>query len=778
MCGKTKVHFPKTTKFSRLRHRITAAYAALFVAIAILLLVIGSYSVEHYAEQTIAKDMSANAAVFDEILAARSRQMRSSAEVLSRDFGFRESVALGDAVTVASALQSLQDRASVSYAFVVGTDGSITGNVAGITPSELASITSALDIGKEAGIIATGGKLASAVAAPIEIPNLAGWLILAQPLDQATMQRLTQLAAIDLQAEVKMASQLPAILSNAARAEGKTTEVDISGERVLYSISSLQPLGDQLRPRLLLSHSLTKALSQYREIYLLLLGLTLAAFGAVIALGGFVAKGITLPIAKLDAAARRFSSGERTFVEVETQDEVGRLAESFNFMVDAIEERERKISHIALHDILTGLPNRKLFAEQMDFALARLDSTSGLVLGYLDLDNFKLVNDTLGHPVGDGLLKQIAERLSQQLPNNIVARLSGDEFAIMSSSGEAGAGSVNFAQKLHQLFDQPFMVDGHTIPIQPSIGFAIAPSDGRSVTELLKNADLALYRAKQEGKGCYQFFEPAMDEQARKRRQVEIDLRNAIKTGQFELYYQPLYSLEKEQLTGFEALLRWIHPEYGLVNPLEFIGIAEETNLIIPIGEWVIREACRQAALWPEDLRMAVNISPLQFRSANLSNVIIQSLAASGISPNRLELEITESIFIENVENTLKCLHNLRNVGVRIALDDFGTGYSSLSYLRSFPFDKIKIDRSFVTDLQSGAPASAIIRAITTLADALGMETLAEGVEFEEQADLLRIEGCQQVQGFFYSRPVPSREASALIAQFNGGFKREVQKVA
>lgn len=778
MCDKTKVRFPKTIKFSRLRHRITAAYAALFVAIAILLLVIGSYSVEHYAEQTIAKDMSANAAVFDEILAARSRQMRSSAEVLSRDFGFRESVALGDAVTVASALQSLQDRASVSYAFVVGTDGSITGKVAGITPSELASITSALDMGKEAGIIATGGKLASAVAAPIEIPNLAGWLILAQPLDQATMQRLTQLAAIDLQAEVKMASQLPAILSNAARAEGKTTEVYISGERVLYSISSLQPLGDQLRPRLLLSHSLTKALSQYREIYLLLLGLTLAAFGAVIALGGFVAKGITLPIAKLDAAARRFSSGERTFVEVETQDEVGRLAESFNFMVDAIEERERKISHIALHDILTGLPNRKLFAEQMDFALARLDSTSGLVLGYLDLDNFKLVNDTLGHPVGDGLLKQIAERLSQHLPNNIVARLSGDEFAIMSSSGEAGTGSVNFAQKLHQLFDQPFMVDGHTIPIRPSIGFAIAPSDGRSVTELLKNADLALYRAKQEGKGCYQFFEPAMDEQARKRRQVEIDLRNAIKTGQFELYYQPLYSLEKEQLTGFEALLRWIHPEYGLVNPLEFIGIAEETNLIIPIGEWVIREACRQAALWPEDLRMAVNISPLQFRSANLSNVIIQSLAASGISPNRLELEITESIFIENVENTLKCLHNLRNVGVRIALDDFGTGYSSLSYLRSFPFDKIKIDRSFVTDLQSGAPASAIIRAITTLADALGMETLAEGVEFEEQADLLRIEGCQQVQGFFYSRPVPSREASALIAQFNGGFKREVQKVA
>lgn len=772
------MRFTTDLNFGMLRHRITAAYAALFVAIASLLVIIGSYGVEHYAEETIAKDMSANAAVFDEILAARSRQMRSSAEVLSRDFGFRESVALGDGATVASALESLQDRASVSYAFVVGTDGSITGNVTGITPSELASITNALDAGKEAGIIATGGKLATAVAAPIEIPNLAGWLILAQPLDQATMQRLTQLAAIDLQAEVKMASQLPAALTNAARAEGETTEANVAGERVLYSISKLQPLGDQLRPRLVLSHSLTMALSEYREIYWLLLGLTLAAFGAVIALSGFVAKGITSPIAKLDEAARKFSSGERTFVAVETQDEVGRLAESFNFMVDAIEERERKISHIALHDILTGLPNRKLFAEQMEFALARVDSTGGFVMGYLDLDNFKLVNDTLGHPIGDGLLKQIAERLKQQLPNDIIARLSGDEFAIMSNSGEAGASYVNFAQKLNQLFDEPFMVDGHTVPIQPSIGFAIAPNDGQTVTELLKNADLALYRAKQEGKGCYQFFEPAMDEQARKRRQVEIDLRNAIKTGQFELYYQPLYSLEKERLTGFEALLRWIHPERGLVNPLEFIGVAEETNLIIPIGEWVIREACRQAALWPEELRMAVNISPLQFRSANLSNVIIQALAASGISPSRLELEITESIFIENVESTLRCLHNLRNVGVRIALDDFGTGYSSLSYLRSFPFDKIKIDRSFVMDLQSGAPASAIIRAITTLADALGMETLAEGVEFKEQADLLRNEGCQQVQGFFYSRPVPSREASALIAQFGGGYRRDIRKVA
>ena len=770
--------FSYRPKFGMLRHRITAAYAALFLAIAGILLMVGTAGVERYAEQTIAKDMGANAAVFDEILAARSRQMLGSAEVLSRDFGFRESVALGDAVTVASALESLQDRASVNHAFVVSTDGKIMGDVAGISAAELASITRALDQGREAGIIEANGMLASAVAAPIEIPDLAGWLILAQPLDRATMKRLTQLAPIKLDAEVRTASNIPARLSGAAQAQGKATEVDVAGERMLYSISRLQPLGNRLQPRLILSHSLSMALSEYREIFWLLLGLTVAAFGAVIALGGFIAKGITSPIAKLEEAARRFSSGERTFVEVETHDEVGRLAESFNFMVDAIEERERKISHIALHDILTGLPNRKLFAEQMEFALTRLDKSGGLVVGYLDLDNFKLINDTLGHPVGDGLLKQVAERLTERLPESIVARQSGDEFAIMFSGNDASADFVNFAQKLYQLFDEPYVVDGHTIPIQPSIGFAIAPADGRTVTDLLKNADLALYRAKQEGKGCYQFFEPAMDEQARKRRQVEIDLRAAIKMGQFELYYQPLYSLEKEKLTGFEALLRWIHPERGMVNPLEFIGIAEETNLIIPIGEWVIREACRQAALWPEELRMAVNISPLQFRSANLSNVIIQSLAASGISPNRLELEITESIFIENVENTLKCLHNLRNMGVRIALDDFGTGYSSLSYLRSFPFDKIKIDRSFVTDLASGAPASAIIRAITTLADALGMETLAEGVEFQEQADLLRFEGCQQVQGYFYRRPMASRDASALIAELGGGFWPEMRNVA
>lgn len=769
---------PRNFQFGTLRNRITAAYALLFVLIFGSLAAIGMAGIERYAEQTIAKDMGANAAVFDEILAARSRQMRSSAEVLSRDFGFREAVALGDAETVASALDSLKDRASVSYSFVLSVDGNIIGNIAGIDPAELASITAALDTGKNSGIIETDGKLASAVAAPIEIPDLAGWLILAQPLNQATMKRLTQLAPIKLDAKVQMASSLPVELSAAARAKGKTTEVDVAGERMLYSISILEPLGTRLQPRLVLRHSLTAALAQYHEIFWLLFGLTLTGFVAVIALGWFIAKSITLPIAKLDEAARDFSLGERTYVDVRSSDEVGRLADSFNLMVDAIEERERKISHIALHDILTGLPNRKLFAEQVEFALTRIGTTGGLAVGYIDLDNFKLINDTLGHPIGDGLLRRVAERLTAALPETIVARQSGDEFAIMLSENENATDFVSFAQKLFHAFDEPFIVDGHTIPIQPSIGFAIAPVDGLTVNDLLKNADLALYRAKKEGKGCYQFFEPAMDEHARRRRQTEVDLRNAIKHGHFELHYQPLYNLEKECLTGFEALIRWNHPERGMINPLEFISIAEETNLIIPIGEWVLREACRQAARWPDHLRIAVNVSPLQFRSSNLNNVVLQSLATSGIRPNRLELEITETIFIENVEHTLNCLHTLRNMGIRIALDDFGTGYSSLSYLRSFPFDKIKIDRSFVTDLQSGAPASAIIRAITTLADALGMETLAEGVELQEQADMLRLQGCQQVQGFLYNRPMKSADAGRLIDDLERGFEAKMQKVA
>ncbi|BBB09291.1 diguanylate cyclase/phosphodiesterase [Sphingopyxis sp. EG6] len=279
----------------------------------------------------------------------------------------------------------------------------------------------------------------------------------------------------------------------------------------------------------------------------------------------------------------------------------------------------------------------------------------------------------------------------------------------------------------------------------------------------MKNADLALYRAKRDGKSTYQFFERSLDEQARYRRQMELDLRLAIRDGGFELHFQPLYSLQEERLKAFEALIRWPHPERGMISPAEFIPLAEETGLIVQIGEWVVREACRQAASWPGDLAVAVNISPKQFLSPNLATVVLSALATSGLPATRLELEITESIFISNVERTLDALHGLRKLGVRIALDDFGTGYSSLSYLRSFPFDKLKIDQSFVRDLTAGGNANAVIRAITTLADALGMETLAEGVEDEAQAEILRQEGCRQIQGYLLSRPINARAVHEFI---------------
>ena len=296
------------------------------------------------------------------------------------------------------------------------------------------------------------------------------------------------------------------------------------------------------------------------------------------------------------------------------------------------------------------------------------------------------------------------------------------------------------------------------------MGIAVAPDDGLDGITLMKNADLALYRAKRDGKATYHFFEQSLDEQARHRRQMELDLRLAIRDGGFELYFQPLYSMHEERLKAFEALIRWPHADKGMISPVEFIPLAEETGLIVQIGEWVIREACRQAATWDGELSVAVNISPKQFLTPGLANIVLSALASSGLPANRLELEITESIFIANVEKTLETLHSLRALGVRIALDDFGTGYSSLSYLRSFPFDKLKIDQSFVRDLAQGGNANAVIRAITTLADALGMETLAEGVEDAAQAEILRQEGCHQIQGYLLSRPIDADAVHVFIA--------------
>lgn len=747
-------------RFGSLKARITVLYAGLFAAILGMIVIIAGEGLARFAEANATRDLQANARVFDELLNLRARQMRGSADVLSRDFGFREAVATQDGATIDSALASLKSRSRTEAAFVVGLDGTLLASGdARIISAE--ALWNPLDQGREKGIIRLGDRLALAAASPVKAPDLIGWLVLAQPLDRDELERLTQLAAIDVQAQVASTGRLPAWMKQ--RKQGEVFE-RATPERFLYQVTAISALEDGLEPRLILKHSLTASLAEYAGLQYLLAALASGAIALVIVLSWRVARTVTRPLQKLDEATRMIGAGREVALIVETDDEIGRLASSFNSMVSAIEERERRIIHVGLHDGLTNLPNRKLFVEQLEQALLRLRAGEQHMVVYVDLDDFKVVNDTLGHPAGDGMLREVAGFLRSALPDATIARLGGDEFAILMQGIGEGENLAALADRIQACFQRTVTLDGQQAHCSASFGIAVAPGDGTDGITLMKNADLALYRAKSEGKSTYHFFEPALDEQARRRRQMELDLRLALHDGGFELFFQPLYSLSDEKLQGFEALIRWPHPELGMISPLDFIPLAEETGLIVPIGDWVIREACHQAAQWPEDISVAVNVSPKQFATPGLSSTVLQSLASSGLSPKRLELEITESIFISNVEKTLSVLHSLRDLGVRIALDDFGTGYSSLSYLRSFPFDKVKIDRSFIEDLSKGDNAHAVIRAITTLADALGMDTLAEGVEDQEQLEVLRQEGCQFIQGFLFSRPVPADQVARLIS--------------
>lgn len=746
-------------RFGSFGLRIAVLYAGLFAIVLAVILFIAGSGLARFAEASATRDLQANTRVFGELLDLRARQMRGAADVLARDFGFREAVATADAATIDSALDSLKARSRADAAFVVGIDGTLlaSGDERIGAPEAL---WEPLDKGRERGMIRVGDKLALAAAAPIETPDLVGWLVLAQPLDKSELDRLVQLAAIDVEAGVSTTDRMPAWLRRSD--DGRVFE-HRQNERFLYQVSPVPALENGFEPRLVLRHSLSRSLAEYASMQYLLLALAIGAIVLVIALSWRVAGTVTRPLQQLDRATRLISEGRDVELKVETDDEIGRLAASFNSMVDAIEERERKIIHVGLHDGLTALPNRKLFVEQLDRALARLREGDRLMIVYVDLDDFKLVNDTLGHTAGDALLRNVAGHLCEALPDALVARLGGDEFAIMIEAIDEDQSVAALAEKVRACFDRTVLLDGQQADCSASLGIAIAPSDGINGTVLMKNADLALYRAKDDGKATYHFFEPALDEQARQRRQMELDLRQAIREGGFELYFQPLYNIAENRLQGFEALIRWPHPQRGMISPADFIPLAEETGLIIPIGEWVVREACRQASAWPEEMSIAVNVSPKQFATSGLAQTIMQALVTSGLSPNRLELEITESIFIVNVEKTLATLHTLRDLGVRIALDDFGTGYSSLSYLRSFPFDKVKIDRSFVEDLANDGNAHAVIRAITTLADALGMQTLAEGVEATEQLDILRREGCGYIQGYLFSEPLHPRDVALLL---------------
>ncbi len=433
------------------------------------------------------------------------------------------------------------------------------------------------------------------------------------------------------------------------------------------------------------------------------------------------------------------------------------------------QKAEAHIAHLARHDQLTDLPNRVFLREELDKRLRRLRHGEKFAVLWLDLDRFKSVNDSLGHPIGDKLLNAVANTLTNCVDgDDFVARLGGDEFAIIHADVGRPEESGVLASRIIERLDTPYEIEGQQLNIGASIGLAIAPTDGKNADQLLKNADLAMYRAKADGRGSYCFFEAEMDARIQARRALEIELRGALAAGQLQLYYEPLVNAKTGEVRCFEALLRWFHPRLGAIPPGEFVPLAEESGLIGPLGQWVLRSACAEAAKWPARFRVAVNLSPIQFKNLNLVKSILGALAASGLPASRLELEITESVLLEADSRTLAILHELHSLGIRIVMDDFGTGFSSLNYLRSFPFDKIKIDQTFVRDMSKGRDSVAIIKAIIDLGRALHIEVVAEGVETEEQLSILLAEGCTEMQGYYFSKPAPIENFEKILTERNG----------
>jgi diguanylate cyclase (GGDEF)-like protein len=433
--------------------------------------------------------------------------------------------------------------------------------------------------------------------------------------------------------------------------------------------------------------------------------------------------------------------------------------------ISELKRREKKIHHLAHHDMLTGLPNRVLFRDKLESAIISASGSESMVAVLcLDLDRFKNVNDTLGHHVGDMLLQEVARRIQSCLRgHDIAARLGGDEFAIIMSNIRDQDAPTSLAWRLLDILAQPMIVNDHTIVTGTSIGIAFSVEGQVSSENILKNADLALYRAKSDGRGTFRFFEEEMDAKAQARRLLEIELRAAIIKEELEVYYQPLVDVYTAQMIGVEGLVRWKHPVHGFIAPQDFIPLAEETGLIVQIGLHVMRRACRDAAKWPQDVRVAVNVSPAQFKDKHFATVVKDIVRESGLAPERLEVEITESMLLRNTETNLAILHELKAFGIRVSMDDFGTGYSSLGNLRSFPFDKIKIDKSFINDLNKTPDAAAIIRAVLSLGRSLGMTTTAEGVETRDQLAYLRAEGCLEVQGHYYAKAMPAEEIEAML---------------
>ena len=769
--------------FSRIRTRLAVLYAGLF-ALA-LCLVAGAlyFVVAATVEREVRSELVASRTVFDRLWNIRSHELGNAASVLARDFGFRAAVATGDRRTAESALDNLRARLGIRVAFIVGVDGKVTGVTDPALRRDAALLWPALDRGEFKGVASLGGVSHQLVAAPVMAPALTGWVVFATELDRREMRSLESLSAIPIEATVLTRRNASTWSDTAAGirtadavgighfidrtiASGVPGELQTRGGTAIALAKPLASIGDGEHAALLLRYPLARAMAAYLPLQIAMALTGLLGLMLVIAGSWRLSLSITRPISELDRAARRMEQGETVEVRVDTDDEIGRLARSFNAMAAGIAEREKRITQLAFNDSLTGLPNRAFFRQHLEIELRQAAHRGGcLALLSLDLDNFKAINDTLGHPVGDALLSEVSARLRLAAGDALVARLGGDEFTLVLSLEAGQDGAERMAQRLIEAVAKPLEIGGHDLAVAASIGIAVSPIDGEDADTLLKNADLALYRAKDEGKGGYRFFEAKMNAQAQARRLLETDLRRAVANGEFELYFQPLVDLSDNRICSFEALIRWHHPTRGMVSPIEFIPVAEETGLIVPIGEWVMQEACRRATAWPDRIRIAVNVSTVQFRRPGLLNTVLQALAASGLEPGRLEIEITESIFLETSDTTLTMLHSLRQLGIRIALDDFGTGYSSLSYLQSFPFDKIKIDQSFIRQIATRPDASAIVQAITALAAALGMEATAEGVEEIGQLDELRLQGCGYVQGYLFSRPVDAAGAQALLAQ-------------